>query len=180
MRAIEFIANAPGDWALHCHKSHHTMNAMGHQIPTMIGVKQDDLVNKIRNLVPEYMEMGGKGLAMGEMSMGGDSMAMDMPDMGDKSDMGGMNMSLPENTLPMMAGAGQFGTIEMGGMFTTVKIREGLAHNDYKDPGWYKHPKGTVAHEVTNDLPPVERSPMGDMEDGMEMTVRKPMGNMKH
>lgn len=181
MRAIEFIANELGDWALHCHKSHHTMNAMGHQIPTMIGVKQDDLVNKIRNLVPKYMEMGSTGLAMGEMSMGGDSNAMDMSDMAKKDDMGGMmDMPLPENTLPMMTGTGQFGSIEMGGMFTTVKIREGLAHNDYKDPGWYKHPKGTVAHEVTNDLPPVETSPMSNMEDGMEMTVRKPMGNMKH
>jgi FtsP/CotA-like multicopper oxidase with cupredoxin domain len=30
MRAIEFVADNPGDWAFHCHKSHHTMNAMGH------------------------------------------------------------------------------------------------------------------------------------------------------
>ena len=27
-RDIEFVADEPGDWALHCHKSHHTMNAM--------------------------------------------------------------------------------------------------------------------------------------------------------
>src|SRR5439155_24245830 len=33
MRAFEFVADEPGDWALHCHKSHHTMNAMGHQVP---------------------------------------------------------------------------------------------------------------------------------------------------
>ena len=33
MRAIEFDANYPGDWAFHCHKSHHTMNAMGHDVP---------------------------------------------------------------------------------------------------------------------------------------------------
>ena len=38
MRQLEFVADAPGDWALHCHKSHHTMNAMGHDVPTMIGV----------------------------------------------------------------------------------------------------------------------------------------------
>ena len=37
MRAFEFDAVA-GDWAIHCHKSHHTMNAMGHNVPTMIGV----------------------------------------------------------------------------------------------------------------------------------------------
>ncbi|HRH74492.1 MAG TPA: copper oxidase, partial [Zoogloea sp.] len=35
MRQVEFIANEAGDWAFHCHKSHHTMNAMGHDVPTM-------------------------------------------------------------------------------------------------------------------------------------------------
>jgi len=32
-RDIEFIADAPGDWAMHCHRRHHPMNAMGHEIP---------------------------------------------------------------------------------------------------------------------------------------------------
>ncbi len=27
MRQIELIANEEGEWAFHCHKSHHTMNA---------------------------------------------------------------------------------------------------------------------------------------------------------
>ncbi|MDP2449350.1 multicopper oxidase family protein, partial [Polaromonas sp.] len=35
MRQIEFLADEEGDWAFHCHKSHHTMNAMGHDVPTM-------------------------------------------------------------------------------------------------------------------------------------------------
>jgi hypothetical protein len=39
----------------------------------------------------------------------------------------------------------------MGGMFTMVKIREGLARNDYKDPGWYKQPPGTAAYEWTGE-----------------------------
>ena len=59
-----------------------------------------------------------------------------------------MAMPLPANTLPMMTGTGPFGAIEMGGMFTVVKVREGLAANDYQDPGSYKHPPGTVAYEV--------------------------------
>ncbi|HSN40558.1 MAG TPA: copper oxidase [Burkholderiales bacterium] len=127
MRAIEFVADAPGDWAFHCHKSHHTMNAMGHDVPTMIGVDQRGIVEKINKLVPDYMVMGGRGMA----------------------DMGEMEMPLPDNTLPMMTGTGPFGPIEMGGMFSVVKVREGLARNDYKDPGWYKHPTGTVAYEWT-------------------------------
>jgi hypothetical protein len=39
----------------------------------------------------------------------------------------------------------------MGGMFTTVKIREGLDKKDYRDPGWYKHPPETVAYEVSTN-----------------------------
>jgi len=162
MRAVEFIANEPGDWAFHCHKSHHTMNAMGHDVPTLLGVKQNDLMKKIGNLVPDYMPMGETG--MSEMT--------DMAEM--------MEMPLPENTLPMMAGKDQFGAIEMGGMFTTVKVREGLARNDYKDPGFYKHPKGTVAHEVVNDLPPVNRAVPPNTEEGVEMTVIKPSGHTGH
>jgi FtsP/CotA-like multicopper oxidase with cupredoxin domain len=125
MRAIEFLANEPGDWAFHCHKSHHTMNAMGHKVPTMIGVDQSAVVEKINKLVPDYMAMGEKGMA----------------------DMAQMHMPLPENTLPMMTGTGPFGAIGMGGMFTTIKVRKGLARGDYKDPGWYQHPKGTLAYE---------------------------------
>jgi FtsP/CotA-like multicopper oxidase with cupredoxin domain len=126
MRAIEFVADEPGDWAFHCHKSHHTMNAMGHDVPTMIGVDQRDVLAKINKLVPDYMIMGDKGMA----------------------DMGEMEMPLPDNTLPMMTGTGPFGAIGMGGMFTTMKVRKGLARGDYKDPGWYQHPPGSVAYEL--------------------------------
>jgi hypothetical protein len=65
------------------------------------------------------------------------------------ADMGEMEMPLPDNTLPMMTGFGQFGPIEMGGMFSVVKVRDGLKSGDYKDPGWYQHPKGTVSYEWT-------------------------------
>ncbi|HVC11484.1 MAG TPA: copper oxidase [Burkholderiales bacterium] len=135
MRAFEFDARYPGDWAFHCHKSHHTMNAMGHAVPTMIGVDQRKVVHKIAGLVPDYMAMGERGMA----------------------DMGAMEMPLPDNTLPMMTGAGPFGPLEMGGMFSVLKVREGLARDDYRDPGWYKHPPGSVAYEWKGNLPKAER-----------------------
>ncbi len=137
MRALEFTAAAPGDWAFHCHKSHHTMNAMGHAVPTTIGVDQRDLARKIAALVPDYMDMSGEGGAMGDMSM---------------------QMPLPDNTLPMMAGNGPYGNIEMGGMFTVFKIRAELAHDDYRDPGWYEAPRGSVAYLWEGDEPPARRS----------------------
>jgi len=69
-------------------------------------------------------------------------------------EMGSMEMPLPANTLPMMTGDGPFGPVEMGGMFTTVKVREGIAAGDYKDPGWYQHPSGTVSYEWKGAPPP--------------------------
>ncbi|MHB8495715.1 MAG: copper oxidase, partial [Casimicrobiaceae bacterium] len=83
--------------------------------------------------------------------------------MGDKgmADMGVMEMPLPDNTLPMMTGQGPHGAIEMGGMFTTVKVRDGIARNDYKDPGWYRQPPGTRAYEWTGNLPPPPRAADG-------------------
>jgi FtsP/CotA-like multicopper oxidase with cupredoxin domain len=134
VRAIEFTAAAPGDWAFHCHKSHHTMNAMGHRVPTMIGVDQSDLEQKIAALVPNYMSAG------------------DMQNMDGK-------MALPENTLPMMGGAGPYGSIEMGGMFTVVKIRPDLAPGDYRDPGWYHAPRNTVAYLWKGEPPPSDAPP---------------------
>jgi manganese oxidase len=129
MRAFEFVADEPGDWAIHCHKSHHTMNAMGHGVKTFIGVNTRDLAKGVRKLVPGYMPMGSAGMA----------------------EMGAMEMPMPENTLPMMTGFGQFGPLEMGGMFSVVKVREGLAVDDYRDPGPYPHPTGTVAYEFTGN-----------------------------
>jgi hypothetical protein len=40
--------------------------------------------------------------------------------------------------------------MEMGGMFSVVKVREGLGRDDYADPGPYKNPEGTVAYEVAS------------------------------
>ena len=63
MRAFEFDATYPGDWAFHCHKAHHTMNAMGHDVPTLIGVDHRKVARRINNLIPNYMVMGERGMA---------------------------------------------------------------------------------------------------------------------
>jgi hypothetical protein len=67
MRQIEF-ADEEGDWAFHCHKSHHTMNAMGHDVPHDGGV--DSGLPKDQQADPDYMVMGERGMAdMTEMEM---------------------------------------------------------------------------------------------------------------
>ena len=46
----------------------------------------------------------------------------------------------------MVGGEGPFGAIDMGGMFTVLKVREGIS--SYEDPGWYHQPPGTMAEPV--------------------------------
>lgn len=161
MRQIEFVADEEGDWAFHCHKSHHTMNPMGHDVPTMIGVDHSGLARRITKLIPDYMVMGERGMA----------------------DMTEMEMPLPDNSIPMMTGRGPYGSVEMGGMFSVVKVRRGQKRGDYSDPGWYKQPPGTRAYEFTGGLAEPQRSfdpggasmpreaePAGEVE----VKVRKP------
>ena len=135
MRQIEFIADEEGDWAMHCHKSHHSMNAMGHNVPTMIGVDHRGVSEKIKKLVPDYMVMGERGMA----------------------DMTEMTMPLPDNTIPMMTGDGPYGSVEMGGMFSILKVRADQASGDYTDPGWFKNPIGKQAYEFKGELPKMSK-----------------------
>jgi FtsP/CotA-like multicopper oxidase with cupredoxin domain len=156
MRQIEFIADEPGDWAMHCHKSHHTMGAMGHDVPTLIGVDHRGLVQRIQKLIPDYMLMGERGMA----------------------DMGEMEMELPENTAPMMTGTGPYGAIEMGGMFTTLKVRADLKPDDYRDPPWYTQPPGTQSFEYAGPAPAPARASAPAAEPAA--SVRKPTGHGAH
>ena len=132
VRDIEFVADNPGDWALHCHMSHHTMNAMGHGIANPTGVDQSGVEARIRAQLPGFMAMGQDGMYEHERhaAMG--------------------HMKGPENTIPMMMGQGPFAPMGMGGMFTVVKIREHLAGNS--DPGWYDSNDVPRAHRVSAAL----------------------------
>jgi hypothetical protein len=49
----------------------------------------------------------------------------------------------------MRGGDGPHGIIDMGGMFTLVKIRDRLPGD--ADPGWYTPPASEVASEATAD-----------------------------
>jgi len=119
------------------------------------------VVKDITRLVPDYMVMGERGMA----------------------DMAEMEMPLPDNTAPMMSGAGPFGSMEMGGMFTVVKVRRDQKPGDYRNPAWFKHPPGTVAYEYQGKLPAAPRpseSGAGSMPakvapgKDVEIRIRKP------
>jgi hypothetical protein len=61
------------------------------------------------------------------------------------ADMGEMQMPIPDNTAPMMTGTGPYGGVEMGGMFSMLKVRKDQKAGDYSNPGWYPQPPGTQA-----------------------------------
>lgn len=128
-RNIEFVADNPGDWAMHCHMTHHVMNQMGHGLPNMVGIKTKGLDRQVSSLLPGYMTMGANG----------------MGDMGQHA----QHMDMPENSIPMMGTQGLHDYIGMGGMFTVFKVRDDI--ETYDDPGWYKPPEGTLVGPATSD-----------------------------
>ena len=75
-------------------------------------------------------------MTMGEIGMGGHGAHL-------------KHMKTPRNSIPMLGIDGPFGYIDMGGMFTLIKVRDGI--ETYDDPGWYEHPKGTVASLASDD-----------------------------
>ncbi len=129
-RTIEFAAHNPGDWAMHCHMTHHVMNQMGHGIPNMVGAQPGALNKQMANLLPAYMTMGEQG--MGEHGI--------------HIERG--HMPVPENSIPMVGAHGPYDYITMGGMFTILKVREHLT--SYDDPGWYRPPAGTQARPASD------------------------------
>jgi hypothetical protein len=101
------------------------MNQMGHDVPLTLGADAKRIDRRVQAVVPAYMTMGSNG--MGDMSE--------------------MKMPVPANSIPMVGGKGPFGAIDMGGMFTILKVRNKPQLED--GTGWYEHPKGTVADTAT-------------------------------
>ncbi len=146
---IEFVADEPGDWAFHCHKSHHTMNAMGHDVPTMIGVDHRGVVAKITRLVPDYMVMGERGMA----------------------DMAEMEMPLPDNTA---ADDERRRPVRRGrdGRHVHAWSRCGGSRRpgDYGDPGWYQPSAGNGRLRV--DGAAAAEPPRSGATGGQSMPLR--------
>jgi manganese oxidase len=139
-RVIEFVPEESGDWAMHCHMTHHVMTQMGHGLPPLTGADTSKVDRRMNRVMPAYMTMGTKGMG----------------------NMGDMEMPIPKNSLPMRGTPGPFGTIDMGGMFTLLKVRDDPNAADPK--AWYQHPPGTV---------PVRADPARLQADGVTLPAAK-------
>ena len=99
-RVIELVPTVAGEWAIHCHMTHHTMTQMGHGLATVIGAPLGGVDRALGRVVPGAMIMGTTGMG----------------------DMHGMKMTMPDNSAPMAGGQGPHGPIDMGGMFTVLRV----------------------------------------------------------
>lgn len=153
VREVEFIANNPGDWAMHCHMFHHMMNSMSSQAGPLV---RD-------NSTPEQLKVPGYPQVMLGMKMPA-AKGIEMPDMDMKEhdapqkktpqkpngepDHSKMNMN-PEATQEPMAG--HEGMKGMDGMDSMARV-EGRREATGMRPGWSMGVEGLFT--VVRVLPP--------------------------
>jgi manganese oxidase len=131
-RTVEFVADALGDWAMHCHMTHHVMTQMGHDVPNAIGVDVTMFDAALGRSLPKYRAAVG----MGHGGEGGDEEENPYA-------------AIPKNSTPMAGGLGPRGFISMGGMVTVLQVRETLDGDG--DPGWYEPPPSEQARPALAD-----------------------------
>ena len=120
VRVIEFVPPEAGDWAMHCHMTHHIMNSNG---PRDAGDCGRGRVEDRRGGAEARARLHDDGTnGDGRHGRHGNGRAEELD-----SDAGGM---------------GPFSSIDMGGMFTILKVRDDPDAED--GSRWFQHPQGTV------------------------------------
>lgn len=163
VREVEFIANNPGDWPLHCHMFHHMMNSMTSQAGPL--VRNNSTPEQMR--VPGYPQVmlgmkmsSAKGDQMPGMDMKGmDMKGMDMPKQDMKDIPGKKTPPKPEgerdhnrmNMKPDAADKPPTGHEGMKGMDGMDRI-EGRREAKGMRPGWSMGVEGLFT--VVRVLPP--------------------------
>jgi manganese oxidase len=121
-REIEFIANNPGDWILHCHMFHHMMNSMTSQAGPI--VRQFSKPNQLK--VPGYPQnmLGMAAMKKGDMKMDGMKMDSMKPSSGNMSNRYAMDMSWMGMIEGRREAAGMRSGWSMGieGLSTVVRV----------------------------------------------------------
>jgi hypothetical protein len=119
-RDIEFVANNPGDWMLHCHLPHHMMNQMSSMVGPMsrrngmpAGLDMERGMGMLRQGSPTSEENSpslGRGMGVGStaeqtisnspLKAGNPMQHQDMPDMQQGMQMGKPDVSKDANSVP--------------------------------------------------------------------------------
>ncbi len=126
---LRIDAKYAGDWAIHCHKSHHDERH---------GTRHPDL----------HRRQTSKDVAKRSGSSTRNTCRWVRPAC---PTWARWRWSFPENTIPMMTGWGPHGPIKWGHVLPSSGAR-GHSADDYADPGWYEN-RPNEAWEWTGELP---------------------------
>lgn len=171
VREVEFIANNPGDWILHCHMFHHMMNSMTSPAGPLIRQYSTPEQMRVKGYpqVMLGMEMPDmKGMQMPGMKMPG----MDMKDMANKKEASPKNSDGLHDHEKMqhdghagMSDDQSGGDYGMKGMARVEGRREAMGMR----PGWSMGVEGlsTVVRVLPPDL--FDRIMVADPHEGMNM-----------
>jgi hypothetical protein len=192
-RDVEFVANNPGDWMLHCHLPHHMMNQMSSNVGPLsrrvgmaAGKGMEEGMGILKGGSPTSDENGpslGRGMGVGstaEQAMSNSPLkaegAMQGPDMpGMKhDDMQGMQMAAPEVSKDANAVPGFPQDAFMEGPMMAMDKMVDKPENFGLRPGW----SGFMAGMMTfvRVLPPDKYDKI--MELKAKQQGKKPMDNM--
>lgn len=173
-RNVEFIADNPGDWMLHCHLPHHMMNSMANQAGPMTrmagfpggkGLRGNDSSGRLVG-PGEQADMGGmQGMDMGNMQ------GMDMKDM---KNMQGMK---PKNPNASSDSAVPSAALSAGEQATSPKGPLANTHLDASMDGMMAEQMGDVVR--LSDLQRRNLNAFDMSEQGMkeQMTESSPDAN---
>ena len=137
-RDVEFVADNPGDWMLHCHLPHHMMNSMANQAGPMTRMAGYPDGKGLRgNDSHGHLMAPGEQMSMGQMK------GMDMKDMHAMDNMQGMQKSGSHNPNASSDPAVPSPALSAGTQATTV---DGALANTRLDAGM----DGMMAEQMGN------------------------------
>jgi len=175
-RDVEFVANNPGDWMIHCHLPHHMMNQMSSNVGSMTrrgmgmpaGVSMNQGMGMLNGspgapLGDEYGPSLGRGLGVGSTSdqpVGNTPLSPAAADMHAMHNMPGMQHQMPGMQMPVdvapnanrVPGFPQDAFME--GPMMAMDNRVARPENNGLRPGWSGFMQGMMT--FLRVLPPAE------------------------
>ena len=192
-RDVEFVANNPGDWMLHCHLPHHMMNQMSSNVGPMsrrigmpAGQGMEQGMGMLRGGSPTSDQNGpslGRGMGVGstaEQAMSNSPLkagnSMEHPDMPGMThdNMQGMQMSAPDVTKDANSVPGFPQDAFMEGPMMAMDKMVDKPENFGLRPGWSGFMGGMMT--FVRVLPPDKYDKIMELRD--KQKSKEPMGDM--
>jgi len=171
-RDVEFVADNPGDWMLHCHLPHHMMNSMANQAGPMTRMAGYPDGKGLRGNDSHGHLMGpGEQMSMGQME------GMDMKDMQAMDNMQGMQKSGSHNPNASSDPAVPSATLSAGTQATTVDGALANTHLDAAMGGMMAEQMGNYPRLSDEQKKYLNAFDMGGTSMKVQMAEMSPKAN---